>query len=72
VGGVAEQDDVAVVPALAADGDEADPQRPVRQQLVAAELGGEQLLAEGDAVLLARQVLSVVSTMKVLVSASNG
>ena len=46
VGGVAEQHDVAVVPALAADGDEADPQRPVGQQLVAVQLGGEQVLAE--------------------------
>ena len=53
VGGVAEQDDVAVVPAPAADGDEADPQRPVGQQLVAVQLGGEQVLAERDALGLA-------------------
>ncbi len=53
VGGVAEQHDVAVVPARAADGHEAGPQRPVGEQLVAGQLGGEQLLAEGDALLLA-------------------
>ena len=53
VGGVAEQDDVAVVPAPAADGDEADPQRPVGQQLVPVQLGREQVLAERDALSLA-------------------
>ena len=90
VRGVADQHDrraapLSVHPVLADDAREVDPLRRaaqvrgVRHQRVAVEVLGEQLLAEGDRLLLApsgrgrrlRQTSSGVSTMKVEVSSSN-
>ena len=60
VGGVTDQHDVLIagpaVPRPVADGDERPPDGFVRQQPVAAEIGGEQFLAEGQAVGLAHRV----------------
>ena len=56
VRGVAEQRDVAVVPAVAADEHEAGPQRAVAEQPVAAELVGEQRLAERERLRLVHRV----------------
>ena len=53
VGGVAEQHQLAIVPARAAEGGKGDPARAVAEQLGAGELRGEQLLAVGDALGLA-------------------
>ena len=53
---VAEQDDVAVVPGLVRDLREVEPERPVREELPAAQLVREQLLAEREALLLVQLV----------------
>ena len=49
---IAEQDDVPVVPRLVRDLREVEPDRPVREELPAAQLVREQLLAEREALLL--------------------
>ena len=81
VRGIAEQHDVAVIPALAGDAREVEPRRAaqvrrVADQTLAVEMPREQHLARGDAVRLliwskpsARQVASPHSTMNVEVSA---
>ena len=55
VGGVAEQHDLAVVPALLAKGQEVDPERAVRHQPPAAQLRLEEGFAVGDTLGLARR-----------------
>ena len=58
VRGVAQEHRSAVVPDLVHDLREIEPERAVREQLVALEVAGEELLAEGEAVLLAQLVES--------------
>jgi len=53
VGGVADEDDVVVVPALVADDREAPPQRAVLQDGMSVELAREQRLRERHRVVLA-------------------
>ncbi len=61
VGGVAEQDDLAVVPALLAQGQEVDPERAVRHQPPSSQLRLEEVFAVGDAVRLARRIQACVT-----------
>ena len=53
---ISEQDDVPDVPRLVRDLREIEPERPVREELAAAQLVREQLLAEGQALLLVHLV----------------
>ena len=77
VRGVAEQHDPAVVPDPVRHLREVEPDRPVGEQLASAEVVREELLAEGEALLLvhpvqpaARHTASGHSTMNVLICSS--
>ena len=58
VRGVAEQDDVAVVPGLVRHLREVEPDRAIREELSASKLVGEELLAEREALVLVHLVES--------------
>src|SRR5262245_2432830 len=56
VRGVADQHDVLMAPAVVANGGKAAPERAVLQEAMALQLLGEELLAEGQGLILVRVV----------------